>query len=117
MRRVVCDTEKYSSMPSASSCPRTRLMSVVLPAPEGPETMNNVPSEWKLLDILYLLPDPLHLGLQLYHQRPDRRGARLRSHRVDLADHLLRNEIELLAGGLASVDRLLHLIEMMRESR
>src|SRR5438552_13298738 len=37
-----------------SSCERTWLMSVVLPAPDGPEMMNRVPSEWKLLDILHL---------------------------------------------------------------
>src|SRR5216683_241725 len=28
-------------------------MSVVLPAPEGPDTMNKVPSAWKLLDICH----------------------------------------------------------------
>src|SRR5581483_10459541 len=37
-----------------SSCRRARLMSVVLPAPDGPDTMNRVPSGWKLLDILHL---------------------------------------------------------------
>ena len=50
-------------------------MSVVLPAPDGPETMNSVPSEWKLLDILDLLADTLDLGLQFYDERSDDRRA------------------------------------------
>src|ERR1043166_10125186 len=79
--------------------------------------MNSVPSEWKLLDILDLLADALDLGFQFYDEGSDRRGARLRAHRVDLAQHLLREEVELLAGGFAAVDGLLHLIDVMREPR
>src|SRR5579859_3887192 len=100
-----------------SSCRRTRLISVVFPAPDGPETMNKVPSAWKLLDILDLLANPFDLGLQFYNEGAQRRGTRLRSHGVDLAQHLLREEVEFLAGGLIAADRLLHLLDMMREPR
>src|ERR1044071_10374283 len=104
-------------MPRGISCSRTRLMSVVFPAPDGPETMNNVPSGWKLLDILDLLADALDFGFQFYDEGSDRRGARLRAHGVDLAQHLLREKVELLAGRLAAVDGLLHLIRRMRQAR
>src|SRR5258707_10763339 len=83
-----------------SSCFRTPLIRVVFPAPDGPETMNKVPSGWKLLDILYLLADALHLGFQVHHQHSNVRGARLRAHGVDLPEHLLGEEVQLLAGGL-----------------
>ena len=46
-----------------------------------------------------------------------RRRARLRAHRVDLAQHLLREKVELLAGRLSAADRLLHLLDVMREPR
>src|SRR5450759_1368266 len=92
-------------------------MSVVFPAPDGPDTMNKVPSEWKLLDILYLLADALDLGLQFYNEAPDRRGTRLRPHRVDLPQHFLRYEIELFPRGLAPVDGLLHLLDVVGQPR
>src|SRR6266849_5955312 len=104
-------------MPIGSSCSRTVLMRVVFPAPDGPETMNNVPSGWKLLDILYLLAYPLHLGFQFYNERSQRRGARLRAHRVHFAQHLLRKKIELLSGGVGAVHGLLRLFDVMRETR
>src|ERR1051326_7838849 len=104
-------------MPRGSTCLRTWLMRVVFPAPDGPETMNNVPSGWKLLDILDLLADALDFGLQFYDEGSDRRGARLRAHGVDLAQHLLREKVELLAGRLATFDGLLHLIDVMRQAR
>src|SRR3954466_16326781 len=103
-------------MPMASSCSRTRSMSVVFPAPEGPETMNSVPSGWKLLDILDLLADALHLGFQFDHEHSNVRGPRLRAHRIDLADHLLREEVEFLARGLLAVDRFLHLFDVVGEA-
>src|SRR3954467_4683139 len=92
-------------------------MSVVFPAPDGPETMNNVPSGWKLLDILYLLADPLDLGFQFYNEGPQRRGARLRAHGVDLAQHFLREKIELLARGLVAAHDPLRLVDVMRQAR
>src|SRR4051794_16613483 len=104
-------------MPISPSCLLTSLMSVVFPAPDGPEMMNNVPSGWKLLDILDLLADALDLRFQVYNNGPDVRGSRLRAHRVDLAQHLLRHEIELLPRRLAAVDRLLHLLDVMRQPR
>src|SRR6476469_11000534 len=104
-------------MPIGSSCSRTLLMRVVFPAPDGPETMNKVPSGWKLLDILYLLADALDFGFQFYNQGPDRGRARLRAHGVDLADHLLGDEVEFLARCLFAVDDLLHLLDVMRQPR
>src|SRR5436190_22401572 len=104
-------------MPIGSSCSRTRLMSVVFPAPDGPETMNNVPSGWKLLDILDLLADPLDFGFQFYNEGSQRRGARLRAHRVHFAEHLLRQKIELLAGRFSAADSFLCLFDVMRKPR
>src|ERR1043165_1309814 len=92
-------------------------MRVVFPAPDGPETMNNVPSGWKLLDILYLFADALELRFQFYDKGPDRRRARLRAHGVDLAQHLLRKKVELLARRLFSRDGLLRLLEMVAQPR
>src|SRR3954451_14185522 len=104
-------------MPIGSSCSRTRLMSVVFPAPDGPETINNVPSGWKLLDILDLLADPLDLGFQFYNEGAQRRGARLRAHRVHLAQHFLRQKIELLPRRFSAAHGLLRLIYMVSEPR
>src|SRR5438874_934056 len=94
--RVVWETEKWRWMPIGSSCLRAWLMSVVFPAPEGPETMNKVPSGWKLLDILNLLPDALDLGFQFYNEGSEHRRARFGAHRVDFAQHLLREKVEFL---------------------
>src|SRR5581483_9942180 len=104
-------------MPSRLSWRRTLLMRVVFPAPDGPETMNNVPSGWKLLDILDLLADSLDLGFQVYNKGSDVRRPRLQSHGVDLADHLLGEEVELLARRFLAVDRLLRLLDVVREAR
>src|SRR5918996_5442617 len=100
-------------MPMGESWSRTSWISVVFPAPEGPDTMNNVPSGWKLLDILYLLAYALDFGLQFYNEGPQHRRARLRAHGVDLAQHLLREEVELLAGRLLAPHRALHLRHMV----
>src|ERR1051325_1146855 len=104
-------------MPIGTSCARTRLISVVFPAPEGPETMNSVPSGWKLLDILYLLADPLDLGFQFYNDGSERRGARLRAHRVDLAHHLLRQKIELLPRRFFLVQDAIDLLDVVGQAR
>src|SRR5947209_20153757 len=104
-------------MPMGASCARTRSISVVFPAPEGPDTMNKVPSGWKLLDILHLLAYALDFGLQFYNDASQRRRARLRAHGVDLAQHLLRKKIELLPAGLLTSDGLLDLIDVMRQPR
>src|SRR5437660_9388667 len=104
-------------MPIGSSRARTRVSSVVFPAPDGPETMNNVPSGWKLLDILDLLADPLDLGFQFYNEGPQRRGARLRAHRVHFAQHFLRQKIELLAGRFTAAHGFFRLLDMVSETR
>src|ERR1041385_979093 len=104
-------------MPMGASCSRTRLISVVFPAPEGPDTMNKVPSGWKLLDILHLLAYALDLGFQFYNDASHGRGARLRAHGVDLVQHLLREEVELLARRFAASDGLLDLIDVVRQPR
>src|SRR5262245_42176627 len=103
-------------MPMGASWSRTRLISVVFPAPEGPDTMNNVPSGWKLLDILHLLAYALDFGLQFYNEASQHRRARLRAHRVHFPQHLLREEVELLAGRLPAADGLLDLIHVMRQA-
>src|SRR5262245_9157693 len=103
-------------MPIGESWSRTRLISVVFPAPEGPETMNKVPSGWKLLDILHLFAYPLDLGFQFYNEASQRRGARLGAHGVHFAQHLLREEVELLAGWLLLPDDLFDLIDVVRQS-
>src|SRR5215203_4437600 len=103
-------------MPRGASCSRTRLISVVFPAPDGPETMNNVPSGWKLLDILDLLADTLDLRLQFYDKGADGRRPRLGAHGVDLADHLLGQEVELLAGRFPGADGFLDLLDVVREA-
>src|ERR1700682_5928964 len=104
-------------MPRGSRALRTRLMSVVFPAPDGPETMNSVPSGWKLLDILNLLADALDLGFQLDHEHSNVRGSRLRAYRVDLPDHLLGEKVELLPGRFLAGDRFLHLLDVVRKTR
>src|SRR4051812_47140202 len=60
-RRVVCDTLKCTP----SICWRRRAVRVVLPAPEGDETING---SGPLLDILDLLPNSLELCLHLHDQ-------------------------------------------------
>src|SRR5215212_8840650 len=99
-------------MPMGESWSRTRLISVVFPAPDGPDTMNKVPSGWKLLDILYLLAHALDFGFQFYNDGPEHRRARLGAHGVHLAQHLLREEIELLSRRLLAPDGLLDLIDV-----
>src|SRR6266576_6235158 len=102
-------------MPMGESWSRTRWISVVFPAPDGPDTMKRVPSGWKLLDILHLFAYPLDLGFQFYNDGSQHRGARLGAHGVDLAQHLLREEVELLASRLLASDGLLDLIDVMRQ--
>ncbi len=65
----------------------------------------------------HLLANPLDLGLQFYNEASDVRRARLRSHCVDLAKHLLRHEIELLSCRLFALHGLLELFDVMAESR
>src|SRR5437762_395945 len=79
-------------MPIGSSCSRTWLISVVFPAPEGPETMKRVPSGWKLLDILHLFADPSDAGLlrDLVHAVAERRQQLVADVLAQRADALLQ---------------------------
>src|SRR5689334_416798 len=88
---------------------------VVLPAPEGAETMNRRPRRRPgasvtraaggsdSLDTLDLLAHLLELRLGGDDQLRDAQAVGLRPHRVDLAVHLLQQEIELAAAGLGAV--------------
>src|SRR3954468_8877585 len=75
---------------------------VVLPVREGADTMNSSPrlagcagASWPLFDILDLLAHLLELRLRVDDQLGDAQAVGLRSNRVDLAVHLLQQEIEL----------------------
>src|SRR3954470_17596733 len=90
-------------MRSRGTCPTSRSTSVVLPAPEGAETMNSRPREPGLLGILNLLAHFLELGLGRDDDLGDLQPVRLRPHRVDLAVHFLQQEIELAAARLGAL--------------
>src|SRR5262245_24122566 len=79
---------------------------VVLPVPDGAETTKSrprCPCGAPLLDILDLLTHPLELRLHVHDDRRDLQPFRLRPDRVDLAVHLLQEEVELPAAGLRAV--------------
>src|SRR5258705_5637452 len=79
---------------------------VVLPAPEGAETMKRIPSlvrratSMALFDVLDLLADLLHLALGVDRELRQPEVARLGGHGVDLAADLLEQELDLLADRL-----------------
>src|SRR5579872_5712674 len=76
-----------------------RSTSVVFPAPDGADTMNSSP----LLNVLDLFPHLLQLGLRGDDQLGHLEAVGLRAHRVDLAVHLLQQEIELAAARFGAV--------------
>src|SRR5687767_5924949 len=77
-----------------STC-TSRSTSVVLPVPDGADTMKSSPR--RLLDILNLLPHALEFRLRLDDQLRDVQSVGLGPDRVDLAVHLLQQKIELAA--------------------
>src|SRR4051812_20960414 len=74
-----------------------RASTVDFPAPEGPETTIRFGS--RSLNVLHLLADPLDLFLERHHLVHDRGAHRLAADGVDLARHLLGQEVETLAAG------------------
>src|SRR5258708_27492247 len=100
--RVVCETE--NRRPSSSF--RTRVTTVVLPAPEGAETTITLPRAPSSLNVLHLFPDLLDLRLQVHDLAHDRRVRRLAPQRVRLPGQLLGQEVEALARRLLAPQEL-----------
>src|SRR5688500_6099673 len=87
-----------------TSC-TSRSTRVVLPVPDGAETMNSRPrrAAAPLLDILNLLPHLLEFGLGVDDQLRNAEAVGLGADGVDLAVHFLEQEIELPAARLGTV--------------
>src|SRR5687767_15954779 len=100
-----------------TSCTR-RSTRVVLPVPDGAETMNSRPRRAAppLLDILDLLPHLLEFGLGVDDQLRNAEAVGLRADGVDLPVHLLEQEIELPAAWLWPVGQRRPVREVAAES-
>src|SRR5688572_19617784 len=97
--RVVCEIENCRRSISASARART----VDFPAPDGPETTIRFGS--RSLNVLHLLADALDLLLERDHLVHHLRRRRLAADGVDLAGHLLGQEVEPLAARRVPRDR------------
>src|SRR6478752_2275253 len=106
--RVVCDTLKRSCGISLSK----RAVSVVLPAPEGEDTING---RGPSLDILDLLPDPLQLCLHLHDQMGDFRILALCANGIRFSTDFLQQKIEATANGALCSEHVCKLVEMRIE--
>src|SRR5438552_18598971 len=103
-------------------CSTSRSTSVVLPAPDGADTMKSKPARpgpvaprpgsgrprgsrgvEASLDILDLLAHLLELRLRRDDELRDTEAVGLGTHRVDLAVHLLQQEVELASARLRRV--------------
>src|SRR6187431_97008 len=103
--RVVCDTLKRSVGSSLSN----RAVSVVLPAPEGEETINGSgPS----LDILDLLPNPLELCLHLDDQMGNWRILALCANGIRFSTDFLQQKVEATANWAIGSEQVAELVEM-----
>src|SRR5262249_35836782 len=90
-----------------------RSTSVVFPVPDGADTMNSSPRRagpasrdapaGALLNVLHLFAHLFELGLRRNDQLGDPQAVRLPAARIDLAVHLLQQEIELAAARLVAV--------------
>src|SRR5688572_25300012 len=101
-----------------TSC-TSRSTRVVLPVPDGAETMNSRPrraAAAPLLDILNLLPHLLEFGLGVDDQLRNAEAVGLRADGVDLPVHLLEQEIELPAAWLGTVGQRRPVREVAAES-
>src|SRR5512139_3134607 len=92
----------------------TRSTTVVLPAPEGAETTNSCP-RLALFDILHLLPHLLELRLDADDRLGDAEAVGLGADRVDLAVHLLEEEVQFPAARLGSVRKRRPLLHVSAE--
>src|SRR5690349_21311829 len=91
---------------------------VVFPVPEGAETTNSSPrSGGRLLDILDLLPYALELGLGGDDDLGGARALGLGPDGVDLAVHLLHEEVELAPAGLVAAGERAPVLEMPFQAR
>src|SRR4051812_6355962 len=95
-------------------CSTSRSTRVVFPAPEGAETMKRQPGG--SLDILDLLAHLLQLRLRSDDQLRYAQAVGLRAHGVDLAIHLLQQEIELAATRLRTVGKRFPVRDVAAES-
>src|SRR5688572_16383392 len=79
----------------------SRSTSVVLPVPDGADTMKSSPRPCAgLLDILHLLAHPFELRLRVDDQLRHIEAIGLGAHRIDLTVHFLKQEIQLPAARL-----------------
>src|SRR6185503_1755509 len=81
----------------------SRSTSVVLPVPDGAETMNSRPRPRALLDILDLLAHLFELGFGVDDQFRDVKAIGLGAERVYFTVHFLDQEIELAPAWLLAV--------------
>src|SRR5205809_4975429 len=104
----------------------SRSTSVVLPVPDGADTMNRRPrrlpstgalAAGALLNVLHLLAHLFELRLGRNDQFRDPEAVSLRADRVDLAIHLLQQEVELAAAGLVAVAQRVPVCDVCPEAR
>jgi hypothetical protein len=93
---------------------------VLLPTPEGPTRTMRMPgcfavSARVLLDVLNLFLQPIDRALDLDDVPRRSRVVGLARDRVGLAEHLLRDEVELAARVFALAARVLERLEVMRQ--
>src|SRR5688572_25865833 len=86
----------------------SRSTSVVLPVPDGAETMNSSPLALSavegLFDILNLLAHPLELRLGVDDEFRHAQAVGLGADRINLAVHLLQQKVQLAPARLVPVD-------------
>src|SRR5688572_32793333 len=107
-------------MCSCGTARTSRSTSVALPVPDGAETMNSRPRRAgacaaPLFDILDLLSHFLEFGLGVDDQLRNAQAIGLRPDGVDLAVHLLQQEIELPSARLGAVGKRLPVGEVRAE--
>src|SRR5262245_9598524 len=96
----------------------SRSTSVVFPVPEGADTINNSPRlPTGLFDILHLLAHALELRLGIDDELRDAHTVGLGADGVDLAVHLLQQEIQLATTGLIALDEHHPMRQVSPESR
>src|SRR4029079_11336978 len=89
--------------------------SVVLPVPDGGDTMNSSPR--RSVAIVDLLPHPFELRLGLDDQLRDAQAVGLRSNRVDFAVHFLEQAIQLAGARRRAPDERVPMRQVAAEPR